>query len=145
MNSITKITNLENFTNLDMIDLHDNNISGAIDFQTCFGMLKNLKTLNLSNNAIEEVNINCAMSSLVEINLRHNRIKTFKINSPNLSSLAKMFLSTNQIKTFDKVLTSTNMRSKLTELTFENNPVEKDANILEVLKEKFPSLNSSSL
>lgn len=108
-------------------------------------MLKNLKTLNLSNNAIEEVNINCAMSSLVEINLRHNRIKTFKINSPNLSSLTKMFLSTNQIRTFDKVVSSTNMLAKLSELTFENNPVEKDANILEVLKEKFPALNSASL
>jgi hypothetical protein len=37
------------------------------------------------------------------------------------------------------------MLSKLTELTFENNPVEKEANILNLLKEKFPSLNSASL
>ena len=64
MNNITKITNLEKFTNLDMIDLHDNNISGSIDFQTCFGMLKNLKTLNLSNNSIEEVNINWSQLDL---------------------------------------------------------------------------------
>jgi len=34
------------------------------------------------------------------------------------------------------------MLCKLTELTFENNPVEKDYNILDVLKEKFPSLNT---
>ena len=37
------------------------------------------------------------------------------------------------------------MLSKLTELTFENNPVEKEANILNVLKEKFPMLNNASL
>jgi hypothetical protein len=37
------------------------------------------------------------------------------------------------------------MLSKLTELTFENNPVEKESNILNILKEKFPSLNSGSL
>ena len=34
------------------------------------------------------------------------------------------------------------MLSKLKDLTFENNPVEKESNILAVLKEKFPALNS---
>ena len=70
MNAITSISNLENFTNLDMIDLHDNQIAGKLDFQACFGMLKNLRTLNLSSNMIDEVDINCAMGSLVELNLR---------------------------------------------------------------------------
>ena len=37
------------------------------------------------------------------------------------------------------------MLAKLTELTFENNPVEKEANILNVLKDKFPYLNNASL
>lgn len=81
MNQITKISNLENFLNLETIDLHDNNISGYVDFYKCFGFLKNLKNLNLSNNLIEDVNINCAMSSLTELNLRHNKIKSFKVNS----------------------------------------------------------------
>jgi hypothetical protein len=37
------------------------------------------------------------------------------------------------------------MLCKLTEFTFENNPVEKEANILNVLKDKFPYLNNASL
>jgi len=105
-------------------------------------MLKNLKTLNLSSNAIDEVNINCPMGALKDLNLRHNKIKSFKINSSNLSSLTKMFLSSNQIKTFEKVQTSVTMLASLTDLTLENNPVEKETNILDVLKDKFPSLNS---
>lgn len=75
MNQITKISNLETFVNLDNLDLHDNNIFGQIDFQKCFGMLKHLKNINLSNNLIEEVNINCSMPNLTEVNLRNNKIR----------------------------------------------------------------------
>ena len=47
-------------------------------------MLKNVRTLNLSNNQIDEIDINCPMGSLVELNLRQNKIKNLRINSSNL-------------------------------------------------------------
>ena len=34
------------------------------------------------------------------------------------------------------------MLSALTELTLENNPIEKDKNLSKILKEKFPALKS---
>lgn len=34
------------------------------------------------------------------------------------------------------------MLLKLTELTFENNPIERESDILTILKEKFPGLNN---
>ena len=108
-NTISKIENLSNFTNLDMLDLHDNRISGKVDFSVCFGKLQSLRTLNLSNNQIDEVDINCPMKSLCELNLRQNKIKNIRINSTNLSSLAKMYLSNNQIKNFDQIYTSKTM------------------------------------
>ena len=68
-----------------MLDLHDNRISGKVDFSACFGKLQSLRTLNLSNNQIDEVDINCPMKSLSELNLRQNKIKNIRMNSSNLS------------------------------------------------------------
>ena len=122
---------LQHFTNLDMLDLHDNRISGSIDFSKCsFIKLQNLRILNLSGNQIEEVVISCSMKSLTELNLRGNKIREFEIkDGVTLESLTKLFLSNNQIKSFEKVPSLKQTMPVLLELTLENNPIEKDTSI----------------
>lgn len=80
-NLITSISNLDAFKHLDVLDLHENQISGKLDFNQCLHTLQSLRILNLSNNRIEEVEIQCQMKSLVELNLRQNKIKSLVINS----------------------------------------------------------------
>ena len=50
-NLITSLSkNLEAFRMLDVLDLHDNRISGSIDFSHHLKKLQNLRILNLSGN-----------------------------------------------------------------------------------------------
>lgn len=71
--------NFDSFKQLDVLDLHDNRISGRLDFSCYLKKLTNLRILNLSGNQIEEVEMTFSMKSLVELNLRGNKIKNLKI------------------------------------------------------------------
>jgi hypothetical protein len=102
--------------------------------------LQNLRILNLSGNQIEELEITCPMKCLMELNLRGNRIKNLKIGTGikglkeiQLENLAKMYLSNNQLKNFDSITSSKSMLSNLSELTLENNPIEKHENLKQIL------------
>ena len=93
---------------LDVLDLHDNRITGTIDFSHHLKKLQNLRILNLSGNQIEEIEITSQMKSLMELNLRGNKIREIKIGSGikglkeiQFDSLTKMYLSNNMIKNFD--------------------------------------------
>jgi Leucine-rich repeat (LRR) protein len=109
ISSIPK-SNLDTFRQLDVLDLHDNRITGKVDFSQHFKKLQNLRILNLSGNQIEEIEMTCSMKSLVELNLRGNKIKALKIGlgvkglkEVQYDCLAKVYLSNNQIKDFDHV------------------------------------------
>ncbi len=75
------------------------------------------------------------MKSLAELNLRKNRISQIKDLS-SLPNLQKLYLSTNAIANLDNV----KELQVLTDITIENNPIEKNCKIHATLKEKFPSL-----
>ena len=114
-NQLTSIKNLDSFQNLEVLDLHDNKIVGSglcnvLDFSQCFKKLKNLRVLNLSNNEIKSVEINCSMTNLRELNLRQNKIVDIKIGQMNgssiqisLENLQKLQLSFNQISSLDGI------------------------------------------
>lgn len=133
---------------LDVLDLHENRISGKIDFSQHLKKLQNLRILNLSGNQIDEVEITTPMKSLMELNLRGNKIKELKIGTGVkglkeivFENLTKIYLSNNQIKNFDHVVSCKLMLAKVGELTLENNPIERDSNIKKILEEKFPGLS----
>jgi Leucine-rich repeat (LRR) protein len=114
--------------------------------------LQNLRIINLSGYHIEEVEIGISMKLLMELNLRGNRIRDIKIGSGvkglkeiQFDNFAKMYLSNNQIKSFENVVSCKHMLANLTELTLENNPVEKDVNLKFILQEKFPALNQLTM
>lgn len=128
--------NFDSFKQLDVLDLHDNRISGRLDFSCYLKKLTNLRILNLSGNQIEEVEMTFSMKSLVELNLRGNKIKNLKIGlnvkglkEIQFDQLAKIYLSNNQIKDFDSIVTDKSMLAQVTELTLENNPIEKDSKL----------------
>ena len=62
------------------------------------------------------------MKSLVELNLRKNKIHTI-IELSGLNSLQKLYLSHNSISSLDNIKGET--LPSLTDLTLENNPIEK--------------------
>lgn len=128
--------NFDSFKQLDVLDLHDNRISGRLDFSCYLKKLTNLRILNLSGNQIEEVEMTFSMKSLVELNLRGNKIKNLKIGlnvkglkEIQFDQLAKIYLSNNQIKDFDSIVSDKSMLAQVTELTLENNPIEKDSKL----------------
>ena len=141
------ITNINAFnsvcqglSNLDVLDLHDNRITGKLDlFQCGISKLPNLRILNFSNNLLEFVSIPTTMKSLVEINLRNNKIKDFKVNSLRFEKLNKIYLSNNFIQSFDQV--SKEAFVNVTQLTFENNPVERHEKLQVMVADKFPKVN----
>lgn len=151
ISSIQK-NNFDSLKQLDVLDLHDNRISGNFQFSMYFKNLTNLRILNLSGNQIEEIEITCSMKALVELNLRGNKIKNLKIGlnvkglkEIQLEQLVKIYLSNNQIQNFDNVISDKKMLASVTELTLENNPIEKDPKLTEKISEKFPGLSASSL
>ena len=101
--------------------------------------LMNLKVLNLSNNCLESLEINCQMPNLVELNLRNNQISKVTLSAENaLPDLRKLYLSGNQLDSMDAF---TQLPS-LTDLSLEGNPIEtRDKEMLATaMQEKFPTL-----
>ena len=88
------------------------------------------------------------MKSLTELNLRNNKIKEIKAEGGSdlkFENLIKVYLSNNQIKDFDQVQSNKSIFASVKELTIENNPIEKDPNFQNTIKEVFPSLSNNSL
>ena len=80
------------------------------------------------------------MKSLVEINLRKNKIHTIK-DLQGLNSLQKLYLSNNNIQSIEAI----KELPALQDMTVENNPVEKQSKLPQYVKEKFPSLVNLNL
>lgn len=131
-------TPLDMLKNLDVLDLHENRISKIENLNR----LHSLRVLNLSNNQIETLENLAGMKSLVELNLRKNRITQID-DLTGLNSLQKLFLSHNQLASLDSVKPES--LPSLTDLTLENNPIEKAPKFQALIKEKFPSVQYLNL
>ena len=99
---------------------------------------------------MDSIDLNCSMKSLTELNLRNNKIKEIQADGADLKfeSLVKLYLSNNQIKDFDKLEQQKGTKSifaSVKELTIENNPIEKEVNFSNTIKEIFPLLSNNSL
>jgi Leucine-rich repeat (LRR) protein len=93
--------------------------------------------LNLSNNQIEIIENLSGLISLVELNLRKNKIHTI-VELTGLNSLQKLYLSHNNISHLDNV--KGEYLPSLSDLTLENNPIEKITRFHATIKEKFPTV-----
>jgi leucine-rich repeat-containing protein 49 len=98
--------------------------------------------LNLSNNHIEVLENLSGLKSLVELNLRKNKIHTIG-DLTGLNSLQKLYLSHNNINSIDTV--KSEALPSLTDLTLENNPIEKTTKLQVLIKEKFPTVQYLNL
>ena len=75
-NQIETISNLENATNLTVLDLYNNKLS--VLPESLLNMTK-LKTLNISNNNLNEINPRIALiDELVRINIEGNPLRSIK-------------------------------------------------------------------
>jgi leucine-rich repeat-containing protein 49 len=129
---------LDAIKNLDVLDLHENKITKIENISK----LQSLRVLNLSNNHIEVLENIAGLKSLVELNLRKNRIHTIG-DMTGLNSLQKLYLSHNNIASIDSV--KTDVLPSITDLTLENNPIEKIPKFQAMIKEKFPSVQYLNL
>ena len=59
--------NFDSFKQLDVLDLHDNRISGKIDFTSYLKKLTNLRILNLSGNQIGDIGAEKLFAALPEM------------------------------------------------------------------------------
>ena len=62
----------------------------------------------------------------------------------NMPKLQKLYLTNNQIDGLHQLNSLQNLKS-LTDLTIENNPIEKQKGFIAMIKEKIPSLNFLNL
>lgn len=125
-NKISQIDHLQMFPNLDMLDLHENQLANSLSLRDHFGFLKQLRVLNLSNNQLTEFQFNDSLQQLKELNLRNNRIKKLELMAATeLKALQKLYLSNNLIGSlacFQEGVTAKVMPA-LQDLTLENNPL----------------------
>lgn len=113
-NQIKSIKNLDHLTNLEVLDLQDNRITEL----TGLHKLTNLRNLNLQSNMIETLELP-ELRHLVELNVRKNKISQVG-KMPGFTSLSKLFLSHNQIKS---IASLEGTLPALKELTLDYNPI----------------------
>uniref|UniRef100_A0A3P8SGS7 Leucine rich repeat containing 49 n=1 Tax=Amphiprion percula TaxID=161767 RepID=A0A3P8SGS7_AMPPE len=116
-NRIHKICCLESLSKLTVLDLHDNQIYRIENMSH----LHELQVLNLAGNSISRVENLQGLDSLTELNLRHNCI-SHVTEVDRLPCLQRLFLSCNNITSFDQLACIGELRS-LSELTLDGNPV----------------------
>ena len=100
-----------------MLDLNDNRILKIDNL----GALRNLRVLNLSNNLVTSLDMPFpALKVLQELNMRKNFVNEIN-NMGNLAALQRLYLSNNNLTSIEGLTDLTS----LTEITLENNPVER--------------------
>ncbi|AMP21060.1 hypothetical protein AZF37_07685 [endosymbiont 'TC1' of Trimyema compressum] len=135
---ITDITGIEELNKLQILDLHNNNIT---NIPTKIGTLSDLQYLNLSNNLISVVPSEIAnLTKLTELDLDSNQLISFPDVIGNLTNLVHINLAANQLTnlTFlglaDNLLPN-NYQDKLNSLGLSNIVFNYEAQAELVLKE----------
>lgn len=128
-NLVERIEGLEPVRRLDVLDLHCNNISRLEGLSH----LNALRVLNLAGNALGELNSDClnGLSSLIELNLRRNRLARVPALT-GVPSLQRLFLSSNLIAETTDVQPLSSAAS-LVELALDGNPIARLVNYRELV------------
>ena len=85
---------LESLVNMDILDLHGNQIS----VMTNLNRLASLRVLNLAANALKKVPSLEGLSSLQELNVKRNRISKIASQTGHARKLERLYLSNNELR-----------------------------------------------
>ncbi|XP_038640255.1 leucine-rich repeat-containing protein 49 isoform X3 [Scyliorhinus canicula] len=121
LDRIKNISNLESLTDLDVLDLHANQICRMEHINH----LTELRVLNLAGNFIVHVENMSGLDSLTELNLRRNRIESVR-DADTLPHLQRFFLSFNNISRFEDIACLSDSLS-LSEVTLDGNPIAQES------------------
>ncbi|XP_043536237.1 leucine-rich repeat-containing protein 49 isoform X2 [Chiloscyllium plagiosum] len=121
LDRIKNISNLESLTDLDVLDLHANQICRMENINH----LTELRVLNLAGNFIVHVENMSGLDSLTELNLRRNRIESVR-DADTLPRLQRFFLSFNNISRFEDIACLADSLS-LSEVTLDGNPIAQES------------------
>ncbi|XP_044915022.1 leucine-rich repeat-containing protein 49 isoform X2 [Felis catus] len=116
-NFITRIQNISNLQRLIFLDLYDNQIEEISGLST----LRSLRVLLLGKNRIKKISNLENLKSLDVLDLHGNQRDV-----DNLPSLQRLFLSFNNISTFESVCCLADS-SSLSDITFDGNPIAQES------------------
>ncbi|XP_025152007.2 leucine-rich repeat-containing protein 49 isoform X3 [Bubalus kerabau] len=116
-NSITQIQNISNLQRLIFLDLYDNQIEEISGLST----LRSLRVLLLGKNRIKKISNLENLKSLDVLDLHGNQRDV-----DNLPCLQRLFLSFNNISTFESVCCLADSTS-LSDITFDGNPIAQES------------------
>ena len=103
MNRIRSTEGLESLTNLDILDLHGNQITSV----THTNRLATLRVLNLAANSLKELPCLDGLASLQELNVRRNRIvKVSPSAVARATKLERLYLSNNELRRSVAIVTA---------------------------------------
>mmetsp|Transcript_18821 Transcript_18821/g.23096 ORF Transcript_18821/g.23096 Transcript_18821/m.23096 type:complete len:417 (+) Transcript_18821:101-1351(+) len=146
-NKIEKIEGLESLKKLRRLDVQSNRLT-TIDGLT--SQIDTLEELYLAHNGIDnegamkETGLMLQFTNLTTLDLSKNRLTSCDPFA-HLDSLNELWLSSNQVSTFEDVepISRLGMRegAELNEVYFEHNPIYEDFEYRKKLKEMIPSLN----
>mmetsp|Transcript_2371 Transcript_2371/g.2649 ORF Transcript_2371/g.2649 Transcript_2371/m.2649 type:complete len:417 (+) Transcript_2371:104-1354(+) len=146
-NKIEKIEGLESLKKLRRLDVQSNRLT-TIDGLT--SQIDTLEELYLAHNGIDnegamkETGLMLQFTNLTTLDLSKNRLTSCGPFA-HLDSLNELWLSSNQVSTFEDVepISRLGMRegAELNEVYFEHNPIYEDFEYRKKLKEMIPSLN----
>lgn len=145
-NKIEKIEGISSLTKLRRLDVQSNRLT-SINGLT--GQIDSLEELYLAHNgieddgAMEEDGLQLKFTNLSTLDLSKNRLSSCRPFA-HLDTLNELWLSQNEISTFDDVepisRLGTRDGAELTEIYLEHNPIYNDFEYRKKLKEMIPSL-----
>mmetsp|Transcript_12338 Transcript_12338/g.27014 ORF Transcript_12338/g.27014 Transcript_12338/m.27014 type:complete len:329 (-) Transcript_12338:92-1078(-) len=143
-NKIEKIEGIENLTKLRRLDVQSNRLT---TIENLSSQIDTLEELYLSHNAIDDFgasshpsSLSLPFSRLTVIDLSRNKLTSVRPFAHLSACLEDLWISGNDIRTFEDVRPLSNLNS-LDTLYLEYNPLQKEFEYRKKLKEMIPSLN----
>ncbi|GIQ79542.1 hypothetical protein KIPB_002576 [Kipferlia bialata] len=145
-NQLTDLHGVEGLVDLDILDAHSNRIAHVRPEGLPLSRLSHLRILNLSDNALGVIPAAvAALPALAELNLRRNKITHTEGRAlTGCPSLARLFLSSNQISSLDDVAPVFRLPA-LTELSLSGNPVAEDPGYVDDIQQRTKSSRAFAL
>lgn len=140
-NKITDVSGLDSLTQLRQLDIQCNRLIRVDQLQ---GVATSLEELYLADNAIDDVGLELGLTlllfpKLTTLDVSRNQLTTCQCMS-HLTSLTDLWLSGNQISSFENVESLRNLKSTLQSIYLEYNPIYEDFEYRMKLKVLLPHL-----